>query len=106
MVSIFLPSSLETFCKQAFTAFPSIMTVQAPQWPWLQPSFVPVKCKSSRRKRDKIRSGGTSLSTHLPLIRSFTCRLPFSFTLFPFLYPYYIPPSPPFSPGGGLGPLC
>src|SRR4030042_6519810 len=79
MVSIFLPSSLETFCKQEFKALPSIITVHAPHSPFLHPSFVPVKFKSSRRKRNKVRSGWTSLSIHLPLTMSFTFCLIFLF---------------------------
>ena len=49
MVIIDLPSICETLPIQAFTFFPSMRIVQAPQAPALQPSFVPVKRRSSRR---------------------------------------------------------
>src|SRR5438067_2214448 len=53
---------------QAFTRFPSIKTVQAPQAPSLQPFFVPVMCNRSRSKSSRDTRASWVSDMRLPLI--------------------------------------
>ena len=61
----------EALRTQERLAFPSTMTVQAPQWPFSQPFFAPTRPSSSRRKRSRDSEGSTSLTIPTP----FTVRL-------------------------------
>ena len=62
------------------TAWPSTITVQAPQSPTSQPSLAPVKWNWSRSKRSSVVSGGTEALRVWPLtviVTSVTLRAPF-----------------------------
>ncbi len=48
-----LPSALAVLSTQAFWALPSTTMVQVPQAPWLHPSLTEVRCRSSRKKRNR-----------------------------------------------------
>ena len=62
--------------------------MQAPQLPFPQPSFVPVKFKSSLRSSSKVSRGSHRNSDSSPLIVVVTCvfaivRIPLPFQLHP-----------------------
>ena len=61
------PATPAAGTRQAQTGSSSSMTVQAPQSPASQPTFVPVRCSSSRSTDDNRRTGGTSTETAAPL---------------------------------------
>ena len=61
------PSACAAETRQEQTGCPSNKTVQAPQSPASQPTFVPVRPKRSRRTRDSRSAGGTATDTLRPL---------------------------------------
>ncbi len=66
-VRIDRPSTWHTGIRQLFTGSPSTSTVQAPHSPSPQPSFVPVRPKSSRSTSINRRNGGPSNARRLRL---------------------------------------
>src|SRR4029453_9886255 len=57
------------------TGTPSSCTVQAPQWPSLQATFVPVRPRSSRSVSARVRpTGGSATSSTAPFTRSSSTR--------------------------------
>src|SRR5690606_17203700 len=68
------PSTVVTACPSASTASsrqdetgsPFTSTVQAPQWPVLHPSFVPVRLRLSRSTSRSVRCGSTARASFLP----------------------------------------
>src|SRR4030095_1609871 len=73
MVSIFLPAQPTARVKQELTRRTSMMTLQAPQTPMLQPSLVPVRPRLSRRTCSKSRFASTSTSCSWPFTFSVSC---------------------------------
>src|SRR5438094_8603746 len=69
MVTISAPSSSPERTRQEFTGLPFRSTVQAPQSPVPQPSFVPVKPISSLKRSSKSLNGGTVSVRIFPLSR-------------------------------------
>ena len=67
-VSTVFPSTSGPSTKHESTILPSTLTVQAPQFPSRQPSFVPVSPISSRSVSRRLMYGGTSNSCSWPLI--------------------------------------
>ena len=63
MVSTDCPSQFAVSERQARTATPSSITVQAPHTPWLQPRLAPVSCKRSRSEVSSVSVSGTSSAT-------------------------------------------
>jgi CO/xanthine dehydrogenase Mo-binding subunit len=61
------PSTWQTGTRQASTTWPSRITEHAPHSPSPQPSFVPVRPRSSRRTSSSRRMPGTSTSAGMPL---------------------------------------
>ena len=59
MVSISAPSAITAKVRQERAVTPSIITVQEPQTPCSQPTWVPVRRRSSRRKSLSNRRGST-----------------------------------------------
>src|SRR5262245_10604165 len=68
MVSTFRPFTCTANIRQARTDRPSTSTVQAPQTPCSQPTCVPVKPNSCRRKSARLMRASTVASTRRPLI--------------------------------------
>ena len=80
MVSTWRPSAWPASIRQALTAWPSTITVQAPQSPTSQPSLAPVRLKFSRNSWSSVVSGGTEALRVSPLtviVTSVTPRAPF-----------------------------
>src|SRR5262249_54815001 len=73
MVSIFFPWQATARVKQELTTRPSIITLQAPQTPMLQPSLVPVRPMSSRRACRSNRLASSCRSYSSPLTSSRIC---------------------------------
>src|SRR4030095_4654313 len=73
MVSIFLPAQPTAKVKQELTKRPSIVTLQAPHTPMLQPSLVPVRPRLSRRTCSKSRFASISTSCSWPFTFSVSC---------------------------------
>src|SRR5262245_18995719 len=73
MVSIFFPWQATARVKQELTTRPSIITLQAPQTPTLQPSLVTVRPMSSRRacRSNRLASSCRSYSSPLTSSRIF-----------------------------------
>src|SRR5690348_343017 len=61
------PATWPAATRQAHTGSPSSSTVQAPQSPASQPTFVPVRPRSSRNTRERRRLPATLTSTLRPL---------------------------------------
>ena len=68
IVSMFAPSASTPSTRQEVTIRPSMLTVQAPQFPSLQPSLVPVRPISSLRHSSKLCLGSHRKSTCSPFI--------------------------------------
>ncbi len=68
---------------QLFTAWPSTCTVHAPHWLVSQPTWVPVRLKSSLNSSTRSRRGSTSTSLCSPLTSRATCRSVTGTTSFP-----------------------
>src|ERR1041385_8574234 len=73
MVSIFLPLQLAANVKQELTSRPSMMTLQAPHTPMLQPSLVPVRPRLSRSTWSNSRLASTSRSCSWPFTVKVSC---------------------------------
>src|SRR5580698_1508420 len=67
MVVIDAPSTCSTGTRQEFTSSPSISTEQAPHSPSPQPSFTPVRRRSSRKTSSRRDIGGASMRCSMPL---------------------------------------
>ena len=67
MVSTMAPSACTASIRQLRTERPSIMTLQAPQTPCSQPTWVPVRRSVWRRKSARCRRAATEAQTGLPL---------------------------------------
>ena len=63
MVVIFRPCTSAASRRQEQAVSPSIMTVQAPHWPWSQPFLVPVSPTSSRSQSSSVVRGRTTART-------------------------------------------
>src|SRR5580700_14447 len=71
-VTTLAPSACTASNRQERTAAPSTSTVQEPQTPCSQPTWVPVSRKWWRRQSASVSRGSTSTSTGLPLTSNFT----------------------------------
>ena len=67
MVSTLAPSHCTASIRQPRTISPSTRTVQAPQTPCSQPTWLPVSARSSRRKSTSVLRASTRLVTVSPL---------------------------------------
>ena len=64
------PCACTASIRQERTISPFTRTVQAPQTPCSQPTWVPVSCRCSRRKSARLSRGKTCASTRSPLTSS------------------------------------
>ena len=67
MVSTVAPSHCTASIRQPRTISPFTRTVQAPQTPCSQPTWLPVSAKSSRRKSTSVLRASTRSLTRSPL---------------------------------------